>query len=333
MTLLICNSNLFVPHILTKVLNEPSSEFIVLVDQECLEKLFNFLNLSNIHLIRTINPSPKTPLKAKRIKQKLLDDLGCYHINDLIFFHNEFGDITNWLIQKLSPRITVYHAHIYDNLPYPKASNSLNKLKLKIKYLFLYNTSMDILYNGSRLIPSLPKSFFIKNKIQTIQYTADYNIISNFINNKLQIEPSNNKKNILLTGSVVATNQVNEEIYTKYIDNIINYIGTNNILSKCHPRFNDLFGEEKNLQQIPSFIPANIILNNFQCFIGFNSTLLVEAAINGKIAISLIDFIPSSNEMISKNWHIFFNNRLQGKGIIYYPKNLEELSVILHYQQ
>lgn len=329
MTLLICNSNLFVPVVLTKVLTESTSKFLILVDQECLEELFLFLNIPNVFLIRTTNPSPKKPFKAWKIKRKLLKDINNYQIDNLIFFHNEFGDIVNWLIQKLSSRIVIYHGHVYDSLPYPKAPNNLDKLKLNIKYFFLYNTPMDILYNGNRLIPSLPKCFFIKNNIHIIQCPVNYEIISNLVSKKLQIMPSDNKNVILLTGSVVATEQVNEHIYIRYINDIINEIGPNNILSKCHPRFNDILGNENDLQQIPSFIPANIILNNFQYFIGYNSTLLVEAAINGKIAISLIDLIPPINKKTPQYWHIFFQNRLQEKGYIYYPKNLQELSDIL----
>lgn len=186
----------------------------------------------------------------------------------------------------------------------------------------MFQTDIDPIFDGAIYVPSLSKKFFDKNKIHNIECNSDLTIIAKYISNKFIIDKD---KILLLTGSVVASHLIDEEIYTQYINNIISAIGDKKIISKCHPRFNDLFGKECDLQQIPSFIPGNLIINNFEYFIGYNSTLLVEAAVSGKKAISLIDLIPPINSQTSQYMHTFLSNRLKGKGLIYYPKNIEEL--------
>ncbi|MBV3867591.1 hypothetical protein [Phocaeicola coprocola] len=323
MTLLICNSNLFVPVILTKILSNQEETFLVLVDQDCFKNLFEFLCLQNVILIITRNPSIKQIYSTKKA---LLKQLNKYKITDIIFYHNEFGDISNWVIHKLSSKAQIYHGNIYDSLPYPIIYN-FKGLKLKLKHQVLYHTNIDPKYNGNRFIPSLSKKFFQNNHVHNIQCISNLTIINKYLNHKLNIDQN---KILLLTGSVVASHQIDEQTYTQYMNNIISTIGENRILSKCHPRFNDLFGQECKIQQIPSFIPANLILNNFEYFIGYNSTLLVEAAIAGKKAISLIDLIPAINPQTPQSWHTFFTNRLQKDYTIYFPKTIEELLSYIH---
>ena len=318
MTLLICNSNLFVPTILTMILSNKNKTFLILVDQDCFVKLFNFLNLPNVILIKTKNPSIK---ELNITKKKLLEQIRKYNISKIYFFHNEFGDISNWLIHKLSPKVQIYHGEIYKSLPYPIKYN-LKGLKLKIRYQLLYQTNIDPQYNGNRFIPSLSHLFFKINNINNIKCENNFELISKYINDKLNIQQN---RILLLTGSVVSSQQVDAQTYKKYMDNIITAIGEKNILSKCHPRFNDLFGKECELQQIPSYIPANLILNNFECFIGYNSTLLVEAAAAGKKAISLIDLIPPLDSHIPQGWHSFFQNRLNNNTTIFFPRTIQDL--------
>lgn len=300
------------------ILSNKDKTFLVLVDQYCFVKLFNFLNLPNVILIVTKNPSIK---ELNITKKKLLEQIGKYNISKIYFFHNEFGDISNWLIHKLSHKVKIYHGEIYKSLPYPTKYN-LKGLKLKIRYQLLYQTNIDPKYNGSRFIPSLSHLFFKANNINNIKCDNNLELISKYINDKLNIQQN---KILLLTGSVVSSQQVDALTYEKYMDKIITAIGEKNILSKCHPRFNDLFGKECELQQVPSYIPANLILNNFECFIGYNSTLLVEAAAAGKKAISLIDIIPPLNSHIPQSWHSFFMNRLNNNTTIFFPRNIQEL--------
>ena len=187
---------------------------------------------------------------------------------------------------------------------------------------------MDILDLGTCLKPSLPTSFFKLVNAQIISIKVNQYLVTKELNSfisSLQIKA----KYILLTGTVVKCGYVNAERYTKGINEVINLLGINNIASKCHPRFANFYGKEFQLKQIPHYLPGNLIINQFDVFIGYESTLLVEAAIAGKIVISLLDYFMPTNEEAQKNWHSFLDNRLNKSGVIYYPKNISELKKII----
>ena len=181
---------------------------------------------------------------------------------------------------------------------------------------------------GTYPFPSLPCSFFKKIQAETISMP-----VNNALNKQAVYQIFNDyeiKGNyVLLTGTAVQDHWYAEEVYTTFINQIIDMLGRDKVLSKCHPRYKELYGKEKELTQIPSFIPGNILIDNFDFFIGIESTLLVEAAKAGKIAISIIDWLRP-NEQLYKVQHDFFDNRLQGQGIIYYPKTMADLKEILN---
>lgn len=83
---------------------------------------------------------------------------------------------------------------------------------------------------------------------------------------------------MLVSGSVVADNLVSKEDYENIINEIIDFVGTENATIKMHPRFDDMIGKEQELNEMPKYIPGNVIIDAFDIYIGYYSTLLVEAA-------------------------------------------------------
>lgn len=96
-----------------------------------------------------------------------------------------------------------------------------------------------------------------------------------------------------------------------------------------HPRFDDMIGKEQELNELPKFIPGNVILDAFDIYIGYFSTLLVEAAQNGKKVISTLYLMKPQNEASQQRFYEYLENRLNGKGVIYFPKTIEELFDLL----
>ena len=187
---------------------------------------------------------------------------------------------------------------------------------------------VDVLDRG-RPILSLPDSFFKEVHVVEIKMPVDEKLISNIISERL-LDNNVYSKYVLLTGTVVSENLCPADVYEKLINRVIDILGPDNTVSKCHPRFRDMFGMEKNLKQIPSFIPGNVLIDNYCCFVGFESTLLVEAAVVGKRAISLINLLPISDKD-KKLWIDFFDSRLKGRGKIVFPHTIEELIDLCNY--
>lgn len=321
--ILVCNSNMFIPYVLTEVLEHKTMHYLVLSDVENIEYFFKQLSLQNVSFYRYGTYGRFDVIASKK---RLMFVYAKYKISKLIFFHAEFGGVINWFIKKISIRIPIYYCKIFDSPHLPKASY-IKSLKEKLKQIIYWGMNMDML-KGSVIIPSLPKSFFKNIHAHNITIKINYHIINTELNtvfDSLNIKSSF----VLLTGSVVESGSVEISEYIRGIEEIITLLGSNNIVSKCHPRFSKLYGKESSLKQIPSYIPGNLIINRFDVFIGYRSTLLVEAAAAGKLVISLLYYLRPANIEALHNMHSFLNNRLNNRGVIYYPKNISELKKII----
>lgn len=310
---------MFIPTVLTEVLAHPGKKYVVISDTENIRKFFGFLSIPNViyHHYGT-----KGKFDIIQGKKELWGKVSTYQLKQVVFFHAEFGGMANWLLKKLSKTVPVYYCKIYDSIPAPHSHDWLRVAKIKLHEYLYWGVNMDVL-QGANAFPSLPNSFFVDVDAQPISMTIDKSLIAKLVSSRLS-GMNMVGKYVLLTGTTVHNGYYSEDVYTKLINSVIEAIGIENMVSKCHPRYSTLYGMESQLTQIPSFIPGNVLIDNYDCYIGFESTLLVEAAVAGKTAISLIDFFPTS-ELIGKSTHAFFNSRLEGKGTILFPKNMREL--------
>lgn len=323
--MLVCNSNMFVPTVLTEVLRHPQDSYLVISDIKNIVLFMNFLNLCNVDCIDY--ESLERGLNFIRGKRNLLNQIDLYDIGQVVFFHAEFGDMANWLIKRLSKSTPIKYCRIYDKMPLPPYKPFLRAMKIKIKQKVFWGMDVDILDRG-RPIPSLPDSFFSKICAEIIKMPIDRDIISDYVSKKLSCLKIHSKF-VLLTGTVVTVGLCPPKEYEQLINQVLDLLGIENTVSKCHPRFNDLYGQERLLRQIPSYIPGNVMIESYDCYVGFESTLLVEAAVAGKKSVSLINLLPISVET-KKHWIIFLDSRLNGKGIIFYPKDIVELEQLLN---
>lgn len=324
-SLLICNSNMFIPTVLTEVLVNQQEAFLVISDTNNITKFFEFISIPNVDFIEYGQLESRFDFIRK--KRQLLKEIRRYDIGEVVFFHAEFGEMANWLIKRLSNDVPIKYCKLYDSVPCPRCRKWLTVAKIKLRQYLYWGIKMDVL-EYPYPFPSIPKKFFEDVKAETITMPIDNVKVSNVVSIRMA-EMELVGKFVLLTGTIVCNGFYTADIYTEYINDLIEVLGRENVISKCHPRFKDLYGLEKELPQIPSFIPGNVLINKYDYYIGFESTLLVEAAVAGKTAISLIDLLPTSDEL-RNNTHNFFDNRLQNRGNIFFPTSIEELKAILN---
>lgn len=322
--LLICNSNMFIPTVLSEVLSNPNEQYLVISDTENITRFFHFVAIPNVDYYEY---SSRGKLHVFTDKRNLIREIARYEIDKLVFFHAEFGGMANWLIKTLSKSISIEYCKLYDSIPAPHSRKMLSVIKMKVMGYFYWGVNMDILQYATSLIPSLPNSFFSDIKAKKVLMTINKELVGQTVLSRLNNFHLSGRY-VLLTGTVVHDGYYSKEDYTNFVNLLISAIGVDNVISKCHPRYTELYGLEQQLPQIPSFIPGNVFIDNYEYYIGFESTLLVEAAVAGKKAISLIDWFSPSNNA-AKQIHAFFDSRLHDKGIIYYPKSLNELRTLL----
>ncbi len=323
MNLIFCISNLFVPATLT-LLKKKKEKFIIYTDQEGIFKFFENLNFDHVDLY--YNPeiilakNLASILDLEKRKLKVLSDLQLYSCTQLYFFHNSFGNFENWLIRKLSKNSKVFHIPVFNELPgHPKMD--LTGLKGKIISNLFFSFNSQPIWTGERSIFKMKDSFFRSVNAMQIQIKPDNEFIQKIIDQKFQF----GKKNIvLLTGSVVELGRVEEQEYIKKINTLISAIGEHNILCKPHPRFPNRFGLEKNLEIIPSYIPANVLIKKFPTFIGYNSGLLSEACNENALSISLIEYFGITSLELKDKYQKYLKKNVH-TGEIKFPKTLKEL--------
>lgn len=322
MKLIFCISNLFIPASISYIKEYENEVFILYTDQKGIAEFFNKIELKNviIYFRKELYFKKTNFLKFFLERRKLLSELIGYDVTEILFFHNSFGGIENWIIRKMSSKCQISHFPIFNELSFP----SKYTIKSTISTIKSYITNsiwMIPLWTGERYIHKLPESFFRNTNAQRIDIKVNESFISNLLNTKLKFS---NKNIIFLTGTVVELNQVREYEYTSKIDELLLRIGKYNIIAKPHPRYPNLYSQEKELDVIPSFIPANVLFSKFKVFIGYSSTVLAEAANKGNIAISLLDYIEPISIERKIQYKKYLTKNSLNKNLIF-PTRLEEI--------
>ena len=319
-TALVCNSNMFVPYVLSEVLNHNEVPYLIMTDIENIRAFFLNMDIPNAKLL--FYEQPRSIKHIISAHQRLWKSTKQYNITKVVFFHTEFGGIINKFILKKSKEAEIDFCKVFNSLPFEKA-HSLKAFKYKLIDFLFNGVRMDILDQTNMFVPSLPYSFYKQVKARYLSMDIDYDKINHLLSGLLG-QDSTNRRIVILTGSNVSSGIIPKDEYISKTNALLDAIGVDACISKCHPRYNDLFGKELELPSIPSWIPGNLIIGNYDVFIGNHSTMIAEAALGGKLAISLLDYYQQSEGM-EKQMKAFLEDRLDGKGVIHYPHTVNDI--------
>lgn len=325
MHLLICNSNMFIPIVLTTVLNNSDQRYLIYVDIPSIYMFFDKLNLpENCNLLKY--PHYINWKNANKAKQFIWNQLEHIDIKSITFYHTAYGELATWLISKYSRNTTIYFQSPFPSFCFKKRI-SLKALKLFLVYKIIYNTDIIPMDSGNNTLPSISPKFFKKNNVINKNAMVDNDLVCNYVNEKLNLN-NNNSSILLVTGSNITAGFCDETDYGKIINSILSALGKDKFMVKCHPRFDDLLSIEKMLPAIPKYIPGNVILPLFDCYIGLCSALLIEAANVGKCSISILNLLNIDFKLKSV-LKDSLEVRLKSGSTIYYPNSISELNDIV----
>lgn len=288
MHILICNSNMFIPIVLTTILNNSEQRYLIYVDIPDIYTFLGKLNLPNNCMLLKY-PHNINWKNANKAKQFIWNQLVHIDIKSITFYHTEYGELATWLISKYSRNTTIYFQSPFPSFCFKKKI-SLKALKLFLVYKIVYNTDIVPMNYGNDILPSISPRFFKKNNVINKNAVIDDELVYNYVSEKLNLN-NNNRSILLVTGSNIAAGFCDETDYGKIINSILSALGKDKFMIKCHPRFDDLLSIEKMLPAIPKYVPGNLILPLFDCYIGLCSTLLSEAANVGKCSISILNLL------------------------------------------
>jgi hypothetical protein len=316
-----------VPHTLS-LIKESNENILVYTDQEGMYRFFKELSLPNVELYLrkdlNIGRNLKSIFKIHDKRSEILHLLLKKEPSTIYVFHNTFGSIENWIIKKLSKKgVKLHFFPVFNNWPF-NVKYTLKSVVGIFKNYILHSVFTEPLWTGKRFIFRLPESYFRKHKAKNINLIVDEQYINTLVSEKFSLTK---KEIVLLTGTVVELNQVEEQEYIMKINKLINIIGIDRIIAKPHPRFPNRYGLEKELEVIPYFIPANVLYGIFGTFIGYSSSVISEAADHKLNAISTIDYFKPVSMEIAKNYKVYLMKNSEKE--IKFPKNVEEICNII----
>lgn len=316
---------MFIPIVLTTILNNSEQRYLIYVDIPDIYTFLGKLNLPNNCMLLKY-PHNINWKNANKAKQFIWNQLVHIDIKSITFYHTEYGELATWLISKYSRNTTIYFQSPFPSFCFKKKI-SLKALKLFLVYKIVYNTDIVPMNYGNDILPSISPRFFKKNNVINKNAVIDDELVYNYVSEKLNLN-NNNRSILLVTGSNIAAGFCDETDYGKIINSILSALGKDKFMIKCHPRFDDLLSIEKMLPAIPKYVPGNLILLLFDCYIGLCSTLLSEAANVGKCSISILNLLNIDFKLKSV-LKDSIEIKLKSGSTIYYPNSISELNDIV----
>lgn len=251
----------------------------------------------------------------------MLHKLKKMHLKKVYFFHDTFGTMELWLAAKMSKLVDVFYNPV---LCHKKESELPKKYSFTYLYEKIFWNIDRIPLDYGKIRYAITDEFLRKNQIQTINTPVS---IPNFIQEKLK-KKYRPAKIVLLIEDVFSNPSVDSQSYFSVINEIIDRLGTDNLVLKTHPRFQfdlqNLIHSKYN--EMPSEIPINLIMNDFRFVIGNWTSVLFESQRNDNVyAISLMEILKPFYQQNLYAGHLRYLNDNDIKGNILYPKTIEEL--------
>jgi hypothetical protein len=266
-------------------------------------------------------------LRTKRLWRKYINRISDY---DVYFFFVAHAIFESYLITLLErnnrlfykPAVKVKYGHMNRTI-----KNRLANMAIHVLF------GIDVQYEDSDegIFPYVTSKYLNGLHLHRFNYPFNATKIESLIINRYCKVPGG----VLLPAGGLSKNiQENMVEYRSKNNTLIQLVeqivpGTQ-IYVKCHPRFNDLISKEKQLNQIDSYIPGNLIISGFKVVIGYSSGLIFEAANRNIIGISTIDYFALEEKSLRERRKKYLNDNLDKDKCIHYVTSLDDLRNILH---
>ena len=247
--------------------------------------------------------------------------------SEIYFFHDSFGTMELWLISKLAKIASIVYCPVLRHSGQKESRGAIPRTALCMyEKLFWGISRYPIDYGKVRWY--VEDSFFEKHSITIKQVQIS---IPQEISAQLRQTYSSQHKVVILVENICENPFVEKEFYFGVVQEIINRIGSENIVLKNHPRFpfdlkQYLQGDHEELQ---SDVPINLLLQDYKVVIGNWTSVLFEAEPYGVNAISLLEILRSHYKTDMYGGHLRYLQDNDVNNKIVYPHSVEELCNIV----
>lgn len=338
MTVVLIASYVTIPAAMT-LLNESKDDFRILTpDNNIFELMSEIYDKTKVFLFEIPSAilcatNPVTLLhnirQIKIYKNKLKQLINSIHGSNVYFDLVIYCEFEFWVIKELSKKNKIIYL---PSVEYKNIGIYSGTFKARLYKFFngiIYRTKLEQCLHGTDMTLRLTDEYLQDVNASVYKPIIDYKSLSIIIKEKFKI---NNGKVLLLCGGV-ANYHVKLENYTLVIDTIIEMLvaifGSNNIYIKAHPRFQDFYSEEQQLQKLPALLPASLITDSFDIVIGYSSSTIFESTLIGKRVISLLKLLkPIYQEKVS-TYAEFLRTNMDKSNPIYFPETIDEFKSLI----
>ncbi|MEP1094947.1 MAG: hypothetical protein ABJG78_07535 [Cyclobacteriaceae bacterium] len=330
MTIILCQSFLSIP--LTITIAAKNENFLIISTNREAYKFFSQLySEKEIVLLPEINVSLKgllninSILKAKRgVKRRIAN----YSKSDVYFFLVAFCEYPAWIVKVLSNKNKIYYKAATQLPNSVTKTDSIKGILHQTFSYYFWGINVDRKILDRTLFFPLSQKYFSKINSMLCPIVVDNEVIENVIKNKVRV----GGKILYLSGGIIENNLVCETEFELKTNQFFDRIPLEEVFLKLHPRSNLARFAEKKIPQISSFIPANLICNNFDVVIGYNTATLYEAANGGKIAISLLNYFEPLSDNKRNGYIDYLRNNTKLDMKLYFPSSLEEVIQLIDFE-
>ncbi len=330
MILIVCTSHLYIPATLATIIDNKGNVCIY-TDRGSiktfLQEMYPQMDIFLLQMEQNKGLLYKIFKSVQEKKSRILNFIKGKNITRVIFFHEGFCEEANWLIKYLwkTQKSEIIYMPVERTFDFNNHWTEIYSIKNLIKILFCYCSwgyRIHFYKYMNSTYPIMDKSFFTSVQSKEIQYSPQKVDIVKDINDKL-LYPSVFPYNgiVWLENTTRLFNvKWDKESYITFLDRVYSKLPIDRVFFKGHPDKALKYGKESDLKEIPSFIPGNLIINRFSCFVGAISDLLFEAANMGIKTIStlyLYEIDKEDREMLVK-----YVRKRSDK--IYFPKSAQE---------
>ena len=336
MVLIFCASYLSIPSTIDVISREKDDFRILSADFNVIKFFSELYSSEKIIRLPLLFGHFKNPrqlcldlLKLATYKKRYFKLLKKLQPDKIVFFFVGFNGIASWLIKKMSLNTGIYYRAGVNTSFY----DDVFDIKLYIKAVllrFLFDTSLKAVRYGDSSLLITNKRFLSKVKANVYPEIADSGFLNDVISQRYPELPD--YKVLLLLGK---DPNVEEKEYERKILAVLNIVlecfRPDQIAVKQHPNPNFSISDHvipKDCVILPDYIPANLLCYKCSILISRASGTLFEAVNVGKIAISLLYFIKSTNSRSVEYQKKYLS--LNSKRAILFPNNLDELRKIFY---
>lgn len=327
--IIFCTSSLSVPFTVSLIAKFKETSTIVIQSKELFDFFVKYYpkhdiiffeepkSLINKNFLKII----KNHYHNYLLKKKILFFFNKY-LNSNVFTNiRAFSPLSAYMLIVLSKKNKIYHQKLV-KLSFKTTKQDLKLKILKIYYKMMFDLDCHVIAtkNNENLLPYSNK-FFKKIASKNIRYKINSNSIKNFISQNFNI-PSN-KILFLGFGSYLKEGLIEKKLFKDFMKKWSSTCNYKKLLLKRKNFEEKKYYLEKALAEVPSFIPANLLIYNFKIVIGYNSATLFEAANKSCKVISLL-YLLSKNTFTVKYYKNYLDKNLKVNKKIFYPKTYEQ---------